>query len=345
MLVRRRGFTLIELLVVIAIIAILAAMLFPVFARARESARKIQCLSNVKNIATAFQMYLTDYDRLPPSEHAADSEEYFSTEPGKGGGGDHPDCNHKTHANPYLRWPVILEEYVRNRDVWRCPSATLAKGVTVVVTALPNWVQYWKDHDGMWGRESDCNGGGPCGVAWPPGWGGSITDSIEQGRCASPETSSAFEQSVGTTTSNADMKTSQIADPSWFALCGDTGGQVELWSAVFLAFPEQCAALGCGDWPPFGGGACCAGDWEGCGTDDWCSFIDWQLKLKFFEDANVRKQFARHLGGSNVGFADGHAAWMSGDSILAESPYVNFTTCDCRCDNGHLRGVGGYCRY
>src|SRR5512137_1788828 len=64
---RTRGFTLIELLVVIAIIAILAAMLFPVFARARESARKIQCLSNVKNIAMAFQMYLQDYDRFPPS--------------------------------------------------------------------------------------------------------------------------------------------------------------------------------------------------------------------------------------------------------------------------------------
>jgi len=64
---RRQGFTLIELLVVIAIIGILAAMLFPVFARARESARKTQCLSNVKNLALAFQMYLTDYDKLLPT--------------------------------------------------------------------------------------------------------------------------------------------------------------------------------------------------------------------------------------------------------------------------------------
>ena len=58
MRLRRRGFTLIELLVVIAIIGILAAMVFPVFARARESARKAVCLSNVKNIALAIQMYL-----------------------------------------------------------------------------------------------------------------------------------------------------------------------------------------------------------------------------------------------------------------------------------------------
>src|SRR5579871_2778355 len=58
----RRGFTLIELLVVIAIIAILAAILFPVFAQARESARKISCLSNVKQITMGALMYVQDYD-------------------------------------------------------------------------------------------------------------------------------------------------------------------------------------------------------------------------------------------------------------------------------------------
>jgi len=62
----RKGFTLIELLVVIAIIAILAAILFPVFARAREKARQSSCLSNMKQIATAYIMYTSDYDELFP---------------------------------------------------------------------------------------------------------------------------------------------------------------------------------------------------------------------------------------------------------------------------------------
>ena len=61
-----RGFTLIELLVVIAIIAILAAILFPVFAQAREAARKTQCLSNTKQIGTAYMMYLQDFDETFP---------------------------------------------------------------------------------------------------------------------------------------------------------------------------------------------------------------------------------------------------------------------------------------
>src|ERR1044071_6983028 len=66
---KRRGFTLIELLVVIAIIAILAAILFPVFAQAREEARAISCLSNSKQIGLALYMYIQDYDEKYPQEH------------------------------------------------------------------------------------------------------------------------------------------------------------------------------------------------------------------------------------------------------------------------------------
>jgi len=128
-LASRRGFTLIELLVVIAIIGILAAMVFPVFARARESARKAVCLSNVKNIALAVQMYLADNnDVLPPAEHRTEVADYMRAAPG-GGDDCHPGEDNEradqfaTWGNPYLRWPVVFDEYVKNRDVWRCPTA------------------------------------------------------------------------------------------------------------------------------------------------------------------------------------------------------------------------------
>ncbi len=107
----RKGFTLIELLVVIAIIGILAAMVFPVFARARESARKAVCLSNVKNIALAIQMYLADNnDTFPPTEHRQEVVDYWSTWPGGGNGNpckadtDNPRYEWKARlSNPYLR--------------------------------------------------------------------------------------------------------------------------------------------------------------------------------------------------------------------------------------------------
>ena len=67
-----RGFTLIELLVVIAIIAILAAILFPVFAQARDKARQVGCLSNLRQIGLATQLYAQDFDETPPPRHVPD---------------------------------------------------------------------------------------------------------------------------------------------------------------------------------------------------------------------------------------------------------------------------------
>jgi prepilin-type N-terminal cleavage/methylation domain-containing protein/prepilin-type processing-associated H-X9-DG protein len=91
-----KGFTLIELLVVIAIIAILAAILFPVFARAREKARQTACLSNVKQIGLGLLMYAQDYDEALPFH-----------------------CNGWGWA---ICWAQAIQPYVKNDQLLKCPS-------------------------------------------------------------------------------------------------------------------------------------------------------------------------------------------------------------------------------
>jgi prepilin-type N-terminal cleavage/methylation domain-containing protein/prepilin-type processing-associated H-X9-DG protein len=107
----KAGFTLIELLVVIAIIAILAAILFPVFAQAREKARQTTCASNEKNLATATLMYLQDYDEVFPITVPGNSDTYRAV-------GDQATFGPQTRSF-YLN---ALEPYLKNRGILRCPS-------------------------------------------------------------------------------------------------------------------------------------------------------------------------------------------------------------------------------
>lgn len=120
---RRCGFTLIELLVVIAIIAVLAAILFPVFSQAREKARQAQCTSNVRNIALAFMQYTQDWD------------ERFYSQPTPCG--RIPNLSQDV-SRMYPPYYVVLQPYIRNKQVFVCPSANRYYGCAQP-TCVPDW--------------------------------------------------------------------------------------------------------------------------------------------------------------------------------------------------------------
>jgi prepilin-type N-terminal cleavage/methylation domain-containing protein/prepilin-type processing-associated H-X9-DG protein len=139
----KRGFTLIELLVVIAIIAILAAILFPVFAQAREKARQASCLSNMKQISVAALMYLQDYDERFPSDAG-------TVRPGCPGNGVQLDGDWGKdfwmfHFYPYIKQRAgNIQE--KGASVFNCPSGSVLQqmdmtGDFVCYQFTPQWLQ------------------------------------------------------------------------------------------------------------------------------------------------------------------------------------------------------------
>jgi len=149
----RRGFTLIELLVVIAIIAILAAILFPVFAKAREKARQASCTSNLKQLALCSHMYKTDYDeKYPPGGFACIA-----------GCGNAKACGmqgtwHQAGAM------AKLMPYAKNVQIFYCPSFgsnSAAESVRVVPVnpafAVGDGMVGWAGYGFLWTRSADRN--------------------------------------------------------------------------------------------------------------------------------------------------------------------------------------------
>ncbi|MBI2302889.1 MAG: prepilin-type N-terminal cleavage/methylation domain-containing protein [Armatimonadetes bacterium] len=132
-----RGFTLIELLVVIAIIAILAAILFPVFAKAREKARQASCCSNVKQIMLAHLQYAQDYDEKLTGVRM-----------------NRPQIGVACTGNAWVTWRANLQSYCKNTQMFQCPSLSLFGNETT-------WTAGNRDFDasyGMNGRYCGCCG-------------------------------------------------------------------------------------------------------------------------------------------------------------------------------------------
>ena len=338
---KRRGFTLIELLVVIAIIGILAAMVFPVFARARESARKAVCLSNVKNIALAIQMYLADNnDSFPPSEHRQEVLDWVQTSPGGGDegcgyGDEHRTPEHRANTiNPYLRWPVVLDEYVKNRDVWRCPSAKMDSAARFIVP-MGDWMGYLNANIGSWGDAVET---GPCYEnVFPSGWGGAVTDSVLQQTLAGPgiqggsgtsAASKTFVQGYSTGEQNFyDAKMVSYQDVAHVPVIADGGTKAGFLSIGTMAYADTCCAECSGIL-----GVAWYGD-TACPTGDWCEEECFALHAHYAwaADPNTKRASARHLGGTNIGWADGHASWSAAQRLIAMA------------EERDIEGVGAIC--
>jgi len=121
---RRAGFTLIELLVVIAIIAILAAILFPVFAKAREKARQTSCASNLKQMGTSLIMYEQDYDEAAIALQAGVAWDAVGA--------------------TGLPWIQKVQPYVKNMQIFRCPSGVSAIGYSMNAWSMSFVAAYWQ---------------------------------------------------------------------------------------------------------------------------------------------------------------------------------------------------------
>ncbi len=159
----RKGFTLIELLVVIAIIAILAAILFPVFAQAREQARKISCLSNLKQLGLASSMYLQDYDEsFPKIDEGANWAQHDAVMP-----------DGRTYRG-WVVWPLLLYPYVKSGgsnssksavSAYTCPSDSHPQN--------PDWAPMddgvVNPHVNDWGKPIPMSYGANTDLTWSGG--------------------------------------------------------------------------------------------------------------------------------------------------------------------------------
>ncbi|MES2462482.1 MAG: DUF1559 domain-containing protein [Armatimonadota bacterium] len=253
---RRQGFTLIELLVVIAIIAILAAILFPVFAQAREKARQASCLSNEKQIGLAVMQYTSDNDDAYPIMEYRDPKGVLCT------------------------WTWAIQPYVKNWQIFRCPSATRdpfnawSGGTLSAASNDANGVNGagWWQWMGSYGMNVDYLNPAPYCTGNFPG---------------TPVTDSQVESPASTIFATDTKPTPAGAGEGSYYL-----GMHYAESPAVYTVPVACG-------------------YYGWGTGNF-----WD-ELKGEPISYTGQSSVRHNGGSNVVFCDGHVKFLTGGKMAA----------------------------
>lgn len=281
---RRSGFTLMELLVVIAIISILAAILFPVFSRARDNARRASCQSNLKQIGLSFIQYSQDYDNFSPSP----ANRSRSTNVGR------------------KSWPSVLMPYVKSTQIFVCPSVSPNREARTDITT----------------GASTASGNGYCGVSTSGdvddqtpmadaraaselngigGNGGLLSYGMNVIRDTS-WTTPGFNNvgktgfvNVGATAATVPLFEPGVEDPA---------GTIRIFESMALNYTPTTQP----NYQPWGGN---------CAVGASLRAIDSEIRTDRFRNATPSKVNNPHFDGFNALYGDGHVKWRRYGSTQA----------------------------
>jgi prepilin-type N-terminal cleavage/methylation domain-containing protein/prepilin-type processing-associated H-X9-DG protein len=279
---RHKGFTLIELLIVIAIIAILAAILFPVFGRVREMAKRSSCASNLKQMGLAVLQYAQDYDERYPSATMGYGYAGCSSN-----GSDNPRC---------VKWMDLVQPYAKSTQIFNCPSDTFS-GVRARYVPSQNL------------EPSSPRTADPCTAAAPCAFGSYATN---LGYFGVPAGASS-EQVAGPMTHYPDPNTygsylAALNDPATTIMISDSLARDPSGTNEDAAF--------------YAGGANDATTGSGSAFDFRASVVNDMNVVQSRHGStagNLNGPLARHLDTANILFADGHVKAMKIDNLLGES--------------------------